>query len=101
MSLQRALSRQVESVGRSPGALVPPPGAVPPRISLILFDKERHEEHKDVPVERLVDVPKDGRVAWVDVTGLGDEKVLQRLVEIFGIPWLAMEDVLHSPQRPK
>jgi magnesium transporter len=98
---ERALRLHVESVGRSPGSIVPPPGAVPPKIAVTLYDRDRHERRSDVQVDELRRLETDGRVVWVDVIGLGDQAVLEELIEIFRIPWLAMEDVVHSPQRPK
>jgi magnesium transporter len=40
-------------------------------------------------------------VQWIDVQGLGDEKVLRRVGEIFGLHPLALEDAVNVPQRPK
>jgi magnesium transporter len=40
-------------------------------------------------------------VAWVDVHGLGDEKTLLELGELFGLHRLALEDVVNVVQRPK
>ncbi len=40
-------------------------------------------------------------MAWVDVQGLGDEKKLRQIAEIFGVHLLALEDIVNAPQRPK
>jgi magnesium transporter len=100
-SAERALRRAVESVGRPPGTIVPPQGAVPPRITVTLYDRDRHEVRDGVAVDSLASLPADRRVVWVDVVGIGDQRVLEKLIDVFGIPWLAVEDVVHSPQRPK
>jgi len=97
----KSIQRHVQSIGLSPGSIVIAEGAHPPRINLTLYDRERHEVRHDVAVDSLRDLPEDGRIVWVDVNGLGDKAVLEKLIEIFQIPWLAMEDVLHTPQRPK
>ena len=39
-------------------------------------------------------------VTWIDVTGIGDEKIIRSLGEIFEIHPLALEDVVNTPQRP-
>ena len=41
------------------------------------------------------------QVTWIDVQGLGDEPLLRRIGEIFGIHPLALADVVNVPQRPE
>ena len=40
-------------------------------------------------------------VTWVNVDGLGDEKVIQSLGDLFGIHGLALEDIVNVHQRAK
>jgi len=40
-------------------------------------------------------------VTWVNVEGLGDVEVIKQLADIFGLHWLALEDVLQVDQRAK
>ena len=72
-----------------------------PKIDVTLFDDKRHEVRNGVAAKDLAGLAKDGRVVWVDVTGIGDAKVLETIRATFDLPWLALEDVLHSPQPPK
>src|SRR5262245_23396052 len=58
--------------------------------------------------ERVVAVPAEleplrsaGHVAWIDVQGLADIDLLQRIGEIFGLHPLALEDAVNVPVRPK
>src|SRR5262245_43556508 len=44
---------------------------------------------------------RDWPVTWVNVEGLGDVEVIKHLAEIFGLHWLAVEDVLQVDQRAK
>ena len=78
-----------------------PAGAMSPKIDVTLYDKKSHEVRKGVAAADLAGVAADGRNVWVDITGLGDAKVLETLRVTFDLPWLALEDVLHSPQPPK
>jgi len=66
-----------------------------------------HYDDTSVEERSIVD-PKelkpyaDGRgVSWVDVQGLGDETTLRQIAELFEIHPLALEDVVHTHQRPK
>jgi magnesium transporter len=99
--IEKGLRRHVDAIGLAPGSIVVPEGSHPLTIDVTLYDRDRHEVRRGVKVEALADLPKDGRVVWVDVTGLGDKSALETLIRTFDVPWLAMEDVLHSPQRPK
>ena len=78
-----------------------PAGAVSPQIDVTLYDKKSHEIRKGVAAAELKGLAADGRIVWVDVTGLGDAAVLETLRSTFDLPWLALEDVLQSPQPPK
>ena len=40
-------------------------------------------------------------VTWIEVEGLGDERALRRIGEIFQIHPLALADAVNTPQRPK
>jgi magnesium transporter len=95
-------SPQTLAVGQSPGSLTVPEGAVPTRLSVIRYSAELHDRHDRV---ELADLRKltggDYDVIWVDVTGCGTLAVFQALVDHFGLPYLAMEDHLNAPQRPK
>ena len=40
-------------------------------------------------------------VVWIDVQGMGDEKIIRELGELFSIHMLALESIVNVPQRPK
>ncbi len=44
---------------------------------------------------------KPGRVNWINVDGIGDAELLQRIGEQFDFHPLTLEDVLNTTQRPK
>lgn len=88
-------------VGARPGTLVIPEGYEPPRIALIHFDQTNREERTIENPADLVKYATKAGVTWVDIQGLGDESVLRGVAEVFGIHPLALEDVVHTHQRPK
>ncbi len=45
--------------------------------------------------------PAESAVRWINVDGLGDLRVIEALARKYRIHPLAVEDVLHVPQRPK
>jgi magnesium transporter len=87
--------------GASPGTLVMVPGARP-TIHVISYDAEHLEERVvEKPSELKHYLDHKSKVTWIDVRGLGDEGSLRELARMFNIHPLALEDVVHSPQRPK
>ncbi|MEZ5316206.1 MAG: magnesium/cobalt transporter CorA [Vicinamibacterales bacterium] len=88
-------------VGSRPGTLVMGADAVPPRMHAFRYDP-------DGVTECDIATPADARalitgtgVTWIDIQGLGDEKMLRSMAEVFEIHLLALEDVVNVPQRPK
>jgi magnesium transporter len=78
-----------------------PAGGVLPRIHVIDFTADHVEERDVADPDLLLEYRDRPTMTWVDVQGLGDEAVLRRIGEIFGIHPLALADVVNTPQRPK
>jgi magnesium transporter len=87
--------------GSRPGAFDVDHQSPPPKIHVIHYTAETVEEYDIPDINALSALIREGSVTWVDVQGLGDEAVLQRLGELFSIHPLALADVVNVPQRPK
>jgi magnesium transporter len=88
-------------VGARPGTLVVPVTAPPPRIRAIQYNLESVEEKPIETPDELRPLLANHGVTWVDVQGLGDEKILRELGEIFDIHPLGLEAIVNTPQRCK
>jgi magnesium transporter len=89
-------------LGASPGTLVLPGNATKPRIRVMAYSADELEERwVDKPADLKKYLATPGLVTWIDVRGVGDEDTLRSLAGIFNIHPLALEDVVHQPQRPK
>jgi len=89
------------NVGAEPGTLSLPEGSPHPKVTLHVYDKDSYSCQK---VKHPRDIEKwlhSDKTLWVDVQGLGDEATLWALAEVFAIHPLAIEDIVHVPQRPK
>ncbi|MCX6968043.1 MAG: magnesium/cobalt transporter CorA [Verrucomicrobia bacterium] len=86
--------------GTAPATLVPL-GDVQPVVTLLEYDAASLEERRLERVEDLAVSRGNGKMRWIDIDGLADVDVLNKLGEQFGLHPLALEDVLHAPQRPK
>lgn len=87
--------------GARPGTLALPEVASPTRISVIDYGPNHVEEKEITDVETLAAYRLKDSVTWVNVAGLGDEKTLKRIGEIFSLHPLALADAVNVPQRPK
>ena len=87
--------------GSRPGTLVIAPDALPPRLSLFRYTKEKVEERD---IDRVEDIPAEfpaNSVTWISVRGLGDEATLRAIGKRFEMTPLALEDAVNVPQRAK
>jgi len=79
------------------------PSAEPVQLTCIDYGSARHQIHTFTDVDQLLacERPDWAQVRWIDVNGLSDQRLIGRLAEAYAIHPLAVEDVLHIPQRPK
>jgi magnesium transporter len=88
-------------IGAMPGTLMVDALSPKPALGLMRFDRDGVEERPIASVDELASLRQPGKVAWIDVVGLGDEAVLRTIGATFGIHPLALEDIVNVPQRPK
>lgn len=72
-------------------------------ISCIDYSPEQHhaEEVDDIESFMIYHRPPWSAVRWINVDGLTDTSVIHALAEKYELHPLAIEDLLHIPQRPK
>ena len=88
--------------GASPGTLLASPEApAQVRITAIHYASDHYKEEEVADLDAyLSNLPGEG-VLWLNIDGLGDVSVLEKLGQHFGLHPLCLEDVLNIPQRPK
>ena len=76
-----------------------------PRLDVISWAGEELVEERDVSLERalahLAEARAAGRTSWLDVVGLHDTELIERLGASFSLHPLTLEDVASVGQRPK
>lgn len=87
--------------GSDPGTLYIEEGAAPTVIVLIDYCQSKATRLQLASPEDCIPHLDTESVSWVDVQGLGNEDVLQRLGKVFGLHPLVLEDIVNVPQRPK
>ena len=102
-SLRQVLHKRRPPVGSKPGTLAIDDQAPSPKISAAAFAPDALEETDLATVEQLKSFMEKhrGRTCWFDVQGLGDEQMIRQIGDLFSLHPLALEDVVHVPQRPK
>lgn len=100
----RAIHRRAKghpTPGSPPGTLLADPDAPIPEIRVIAYGPDDFVEQDITDLGTIPGFLERWPVTWVNVDGLGNVEVIQRLGEIFGLHRLSIEDVVHVRQRPK
>jgi len=84
-----------------PGTLHIEPDAPPPEIVLTDYNDTNAIRKQVVDPEECTPYLDTDSVTWVEVMGLGNEDILQRLGRVFKLHPLILEDIVNVPQRPK
>ena len=100
---RRVATARKAKLGQSPGEAI---YAGEPRdhgivIKLLDYDTDRVREVPRCSVEDLRAATTSPTVTWIDLSGVHDATLVQRVCESLGIHPLAMEDVLNPHTRPK
>ena len=95
--------RRIKKPGLVPGTLVHagPQKAERVRITVIDYDEAHFEEKEVQSVEECFAFRAKPTITWINVDGLHDVSVIEKLGLHYGIHPLLLEDILHPAQRPK
>ncbi len=95
--------RRFPTPGIAPATLIVHPDTAggPGRLTAIEYSPEFIDERSGPDLDAVLGERRTGSVLWLNLDGLGDVAMLQRVGERFGLHPLALEDVLNAPQRPK
>ncbi|MEW6749143.1 MAG: magnesium/cobalt transporter CorA [Candidatus Micrarchaeota archaeon] len=96
------LKKRSSKAGLPPGTPVPVGERIEDtKISVIDYTPGKVEEKPVTTVAECLAFKDRKSVTWINVDGLADVKLLEKLGRGFGIHPLVMEDVLNTDQRPK
>jgi len=70
------------------------------RISWVQYDAGLFDEKTPATIEECL-VRRDGKVTWVDVSGVHDTGAIERIGQAFGLHPLVIEDIANTDQRAK
>ncbi|QIR38554.1 magnesium/cobalt transporter CorA [Tolypothrix sp. PCC 7910] len=87
--------------GNVPGTLVIDENAYYPEIILIDYNLNNYTKQEISTPEECIPFLDGNSVSWVDVRGLGNIDILQRVGQVFDLHPLVLEDVVNMAERPK
>jgi magnesium transporter len=71
------------------------------RITIFDYDEANLQEKEVQTVEECFPFKDEPTVTWVNIDGVHDVEIVEKIGEHFGIHPLVQEDIVHTGQRPK
>ncbi len=101
--MRKFTKKKSQKVGLSPGTLTHVGEKImeKARIRIIDFDQERIEEIEAESVEDFFPFAERPTVTWINIDGLHDVAVIEKIGKHFDVHPLVLEDILNTGQRPK
>ncbi len=87
--------------GGAPGVIHFHPDAPPPKITLLDYSQSGFQKVDIKQPKECIPYLDSESISWIDVGGLGDKETWEQLQQVFNLHPLALEDIIHVPQRPK
>jgi magnesium transporter len=102
-SRRRAVAKRSKKAGLPPGTLVytGEQQIEPVRITGIDYDDQHVQEKQVASTEECFPFRETPTVTWINVDGLHDVSVIEKLGKAFDLHPLLLEDILSTAQRPK
>ena len=92
-----------EKVGLPPGTLVHvgEKRTEKVRITIIDYDPKNYQEKEGEKIEECFPFKDKPTVTWINIDGLQEVGIIEKIGAHFGIHPLVLEDIVHTGQRPK
>ena len=71
------------------------------RIAVIDYDQQNFQESQVANIEDCFQFKATPTVTWINIDGLHDTSIIEKLGKHFDLHPLILEDILHTAQRPK
>jgi magnesium transporter len=101
-SAKRA-KRHIKKAGLPPGTLVHigEKKVEQVRITYLDYDDQSFQEKQASDINECFSLKETSTVSWINVDGIHEVSVIERIGQHFDLHPLILEDVLHTTQRPK
>ena len=97
------IKKSAKKKGLAPGTLVyvGEQKTAQVRIKLIDYDEKEFQEKEVEKIEECFPFKDKPTVTWINIDGLQDTEVIEKIGKHFGLHPLVLEDILNTGQRPK
>lgn len=101
--VKKLMRSQQKQIGLAPGTLVytGEKEKEPIKFKLLEYDEQGFSETDYRDIENIFTLKKDNKNTWINIDGVHNVKIMEKIQNHFSIHPLAMEDILHTTQRPK
>ncbi len=101
--MARAIKRKSKKVGLEPGSLVYTGEKLAEKIKLSVmnYNEGTLVEKELKNIEECYSYINSSTNTWINIEGINDIKMIEKLGSTFGIHPLVLEDILNTDQRPK
>lgn len=95
--------KRSKKAGLPPGSLVHigEKKAETPKITIIDYDETHFQEKEVKTIDECFIFKDKPTVTWINIDGLHQVEILEKLGECYGLHPLVLEDILNTDQRPK
>ncbi|MBU1864081.1 MAG: magnesium/cobalt transporter CorA [Candidatus Omnitrophica bacterium] len=99
----KIIGKKIKEIGLPPGTLVASGDGRTEsvRITVIDYDEKNVQEKSIVNVEECFPFREKQSVTWINVDGVHDTGLIERIGSTYGIHSLSLEDIVNTSQRPK
>ena len=70
-------------------------------LELISYNESAVNMHNDIPIEELLEKCDNRQISWINVDGLTDQELIQKISKHFDLHYLLVEDLLNTDHQPK
>ncbi len=101
--MKRSLRKKSKKPGLPPGTLihVGKKRTIEPRITVIDYDDSDLQEKEIRKIDECYPFKDKPTVTWINVDGIHDVEIVDKLGRNYGVHPLLLEDILNTEQRPK
>jgi len=101
--MPKLIKKRSKKAGLPPGTLVHigEKKAETPKITIMDYDEAHFQEKEIKTIEECFLFKDKPTVTWINIDGLHEVEILEKLGECYGLHPLVLEDILNTDQRPK
>jgi magnesium transporter len=103
MAKNRRIKNHIKKTGLPPGSLIytGQKKMESVRITVLDYDELNIQEKQAKKIEECFEYKTKPTVTWINIDGLHDVEIIEKIGNYYDIHPLALEDILHTGQRPK